>query len=45
MSRMRLRFNGWPRPAIELTDTPDPKCLVCDSHGVWPLDGDPGHLR
>ncbi|MFD4907514.1 hypothetical protein [Kitasatospora purpeofusca] len=38
MARMRLRFNPWPRPTIELTDTPDPKCQVCDGYGGWPED-------
>ncbi|WP_327678557.1 hypothetical protein [Kitasatospora sp. NBC_00458] len=38
MPRLRLRFNSQPRPTIELTDTPDPKCLVCDGYGGWPED-------
>ncbi|MFD8695367.1 hypothetical protein [Kitasatospora purpeofusca] len=38
MARLRLRFNPWPRPAIELTDTPNPKCRTCDGYGGWPED-------
>ncbi|MFE7560076.1 hypothetical protein [Kitasatospora sp. NPDC057500] len=38
MARMRLRFNPWPRPAIELTDTPRPKCPDCDGAGGWAED-------
>ncbi|AUY50984.1 hypothetical protein [Streptomyces sp. CB01881] len=38
MSRMRLRFNVWPKPAIELTDTPDPHCPDCQGEGGWTED-------
>ncbi|MEU1418658.1 hypothetical protein [Kitasatospora sp. NPDC005751] len=38
MARMRLRFNPWPHPAIELTDAPNPKCPDCDGEGEWTED-------
>ncbi|MER5350687.1 hypothetical protein ABT093_10180 [Kitasatospora sp. NPDC002551] len=38
MARLRLRFNPWPAPVIELADTPDPGCSDCDGHGGWPED-------
>ncbi|MET9397776.1 hypothetical protein [Kitasatospora sp. NPDC002965] len=41
MARMRLRFNIWPDPVIELTDTPNPKCPGCKGEGGW--DYDYGH--
>ncbi|MFF7454773.1 hypothetical protein [Kitasatospora sp. NPDC008115] len=41
MARMRLRFNVWPDPVIELTDTPNPKCRTCKGEGGW--DYDYGH--
>lgn len=33
--RLRLRYQGWPRPAIVLTDTPRPTCTLCLGHGGW----------
>ncbi|MFJ9441950.1 hypothetical protein ACIRRH_08760 [Kitasatospora sp. NPDC101235] len=35
MARMRMRFNPWPDPVIELADTADPKCPDCDGVGEW----------
>ncbi|MGW3042479.1 hypothetical protein ACWC9T_21130 [Kitasatospora sp. NPDC001159] len=35
MARLRLRYTTWPRPAIHLTDTPNPKCFDCDGIGSW----------
>jgi hypothetical protein len=38
MLRLRLRYTNWPRPAIELTDTPRPNCPTCHGDGGWPQD-------
>ena len=33
MPRLRIRHITWPRPALILTDTPDPQCSECRGHG------------
>lgn len=33
--RLRVRYTTWPRPALELTDTPRPKCPDCRGKGGW----------
>ena len=33
LPRLRIRYTTWPRPAIELTDTPRPRCPDCDGEG------------
>ncbi|MFF4378761.1 hypothetical protein [Kitasatospora sp. NPDC001547] len=38
MARLRLRYVTWPRPAIKLTDTPNPKCAECEGAGGWTED-------
>ena len=35
MLRLRIRYTAWPRPALELTDTPRPDCLDCEGAGGW----------
>lgn len=36
--RPRIRKTTWPRPALILTDTPDPACPHCEG------DGGQGHV-
>lgn len=36
--RLRLCYTTWPRPAIELTDTPRPRCPNCRGDGGWSQD-------
>lgn len=36
--RIRLRYTTDPIPAVELTDTPHPKCLLCHGKGGWEQD-------
>ncbi|KJK38965.1 hypothetical protein UK15_13540 [Streptomyces variegatus] len=31
--RLRIQLTHWPRRALTLTDTPDPKCPLCDGDG------------
>lgn len=31
--RFRIRYTDWPRPAVELTDTPRPGCWDCAGTG------------
>ncbi|GHF27876.1 hypothetical protein GCM10018790_01570 [Kitasatospora xanthocidica] len=38
MARLRLRYATWPRPAIHLTDTPNPACTECKGAGGWTED-------
>ncbi|MEV0187512.1 hypothetical protein AB0I39_03105 [Kitasatospora purpeofusca] len=38
MPRLRLHFSPWPRPTIELADTPNPNCRDCDGAGGWAED-------
>jgi hypothetical protein len=38
--RLRLRYTTWPRPAVELTDTPQPDCSNCGGEGGYET-GDP----
>lgn len=33
MTRWRIRYTTWPRPALILTDTPRPDCRDCDGTG------------
>ncbi|MFJ8624251.1 hypothetical protein ACIRD3_15580 [Kitasatospora sp. NPDC093550] len=36
MARLRPQYVTWPRPAIHLADTPNPKCAECVGVGrVW----------
>ncbi|MER7847314.1 hypothetical protein ABTZ03_25585 [Kitasatospora sp. NPDC096077] len=36
--RLRLQYNPWPRPALHLADTPNPKCPLCQGAGGWADD-------
>ncbi|WP_033331858.1 MULTISPECIES: hypothetical protein [Streptomyces] len=38
MARLRLQYAESPRPVIELTDTPNPKCSACEGIGGWTED-------
>ncbi|QSY50186.1 MULTISPECIES: hypothetical protein [Streptomyces] len=33
LPRLRIQRATWPRPALILTDTPRPDCLLCDGVG------------
>jgi len=40
--RLRIKLTDWPRPALILTDTPNPKCPDCGGEGGQEYDyGDP----
>ncbi|CAL9549869.1 hypothetical protein [Streptomyces sp. enrichment culture] len=40
--RLRVQLVHWSRRAVILTDTPDPKCPLCDGDGGISRDyGDP----
>ncbi|CAL9478934.1 hypothetical protein [Streptomyces sp. enrichment culture] len=40
--RLRIRKTFWPRPALILTDTPNPRCPDCQGEGGHNHDyGDP----
>ncbi|MEU9498204.1 hypothetical protein [Streptomyces sp. NPDC048196] len=41
-ARLRIRYTDWPRPAIELTDTPRPGCWDCDGDGGFEVAGRSG---
>ncbi|MFF7994201.1 hypothetical protein ACFZDG_31025 [Kitasatospora xanthocidica] len=38
MARLRPHYVTWPRPAIHLTDTPNPRCPLCEGAGGWTED-------
>jgi hypothetical protein len=46
--RLRFRYTTWPRPALELTDTPQPNCCVCNGAGGYqtgtPYDEEPDEV-
>lgn len=35
MIRLRIRYTTWPRPALELCDSPRANCRECDGEGGW----------
>lgn len=37
--RLRIRYTTWPRPAVELTDTPRPRCQDCGGEGGYESAG------
>ncbi|MFD5463328.1 hypothetical protein ACFWIQ_10960 [Kitasatospora sp. NPDC127059] len=38
MARLRPQYAPWPRPALHLADTPDPRCPSCKGAGGWAED-------
>ncbi|MFF8657805.1 hypothetical protein [Streptomyces huasconensis] len=38
MMRLRIQRTTWPRPALVLTDTPDPNCPECEGDGGFEQD-------
>ncbi|MFJ2402892.1 hypothetical protein ACIOUE_16480 [Streptomyces xanthochromogenes] len=38
MARLRIQRTNWPRPALVLTDTPDPDCPDCLGDGWFEED-------
>ncbi|MEU1312193.1 hypothetical protein ABZ419_25305 [Streptomyces cinnamoneus] len=41
LPRLRIQRTTWPRPALILTDTPQPDCRICD--GIGGIEHPYGH--